>query len=178
MFDQTFLSPPQEQADDGSASSPGQSVADAVQSLREAVVRQANALVEQFMEERARLQKTIGDGFIGTTFSVRERNDGRSIQLAWGVAHFRAKRFTGMTSVPKKRGDANYDLAKLKGVTPPWAHELVIETEMKARLLRDVLMRLTEMDTALQVVTRRLEAFDIAAPASNDPFPDDDDEHS
>lgn len=173
VFDELFSSGVLSEAAEVRAADATHDVVAAVQALRAAVVQQANALAEHYIAERERLQTTVGDSFIGTTFSVRERNDGRSVQLAWGVAHFRAKRFTGMTSVPKRRGDANYDLAKLKGVTPAWAHELVIETEMKARLLRDVLLRLTEVDTALQVVNRRLDAFDGSA-ASNDSFPDAD----
>lgn len=141
----------------------------AVQAMREIALQRASELASDYIERRTALQKSDGVGFIGIALYVRERNDRRSIQLEWTVGHFRGGVKTGSTSIPKRRGSPQYDLAALKRETPPWAHDLVVETELKARVIRDALLRMVEADEALKVAARRLkEATEESDPDAGD----------
>lgn len=127
-----------------------------VQALRDIALRQATSLAERYVTQRDELIKTDGHGFFNLNFRVRARNENRSIQLEWFLAHFRHGQRTGTTSFKKKRGDIGYDLSALKGKSPEWALDLVMDTELKARKIREALMQLTSMDTALRIASNRL----------------------
>lgn len=132
----------------------------AVQALRDIVHNQAKALSKEYMDRRTELQKSDGDSFIAVVLNVRARNEDRSIQLEWGNAHYKNGKRIGYTVIGGKgRGEADYSIQKLMSQTPAWAQELVKETEIKARDLREALLRLTDADTAIKVATRRIKKF-------------------
>lgn len=156
MFSRSFLDPSESSLAQAERD-PYEEAAIAVQALREIALQRAQALAKRYIDRRVMLQETDGDGFIGIALYVRVRNERRTVNLDWTIGHFKGGAHTGSTSIPKKRGRAEYDLAVLKGKTPRWAYDLVVETELEARVIRDALLRLTEMDEALRVATRRLK---------------------
>lgn len=129
----------------------------AVQTLRDIAFLRATELAESYSERRAELELVRGGSYAGLVLYARERNDRRSIQLDWMVGHFRQQRLVLSSSIPKRRGAA-YDLASLKRKAPAHTHNLIVETELRARVIREALIRLTEADTALKVAVRRLQS--------------------
>ncbi|MCD9046846.1 conjugative transfer protein MobI(A/C) [Luteimonas sp. MHLX1A] len=132
-----------------------------VQSIREQALSKAQQLAKEYSDKRTELQLSAGDSFIALALVVRARNDNRSIQILWQNQHYRGRKLVGGSDVSgKKRGESGYDLSKLTSPAPAWSKELVKEYELKAREIREALLRLTEVDDALKVVTRRLKKLE------------------
>lgn len=148
------------------------------QVIRETVMAQAIELSDAFVDQRTLLQAQSGGEFVGLVLMVRGRNENRSIQISWVTLHFRQGKRTGMTSLPKPRSSRDFDLTTLKRIAPDWLHELLVETEQKARLLRDALASLTTIDRELKVIGSRLSGNGRASdPSTQDntiDFPEDD----
>lgn len=167
MFSRSFLDASEDRGFDAHEVDPYDGVAIAVQELREVAYQRAKDLVKSYTDRRTQLRTAVGDGFIGIGLRVRERNKRRSIQLEWGLLHFRGGVITGWTPFTKRRGSPHYDMSKLLRATPEWAHELIVETEHEARHIREALSRMTEADIALTVATRRLQKLSDTSAGSD-----------
>ncbi|MGE8280051.1 MAG: conjugative transfer protein MobI(A/C) [Stenotrophomonas sp.] len=136
--------------------------------LRKEIFQEALSIAEEFHVKRVE----IAESFSNLNAYVRERNDGRSVEITWVLYHFRNGNRTGRTQLKKHRGVPGYDIATLKLNSPEWLHGLAIETELRFRPLRETLLELTVMERRANAIATRLTQ---AAPdAPEDDMAEDD----
>lgn len=136
----------------------------AMGAFRKAIYLEALKLAEGFHVKRVEIS---GGSFSNLNAYVRERNDGRSVEITWVLYHFRNGSRTGRTQLKKHRGAPGYDFAGLRANSPEWLHDLAIETELRFRPLRETLLELTVVERRINAIARRL------TPAASD-APEDD----
>lgn len=137
-----------------------------IAAIRKAIFDDARNIAAEFHQKRVE----ISEGFSNLNVLVRERNEGRSVQIGWAVYHFRKGKRTGVTALPKRKGVALYDLASIKLHSPDWLQPLAVETEMRLRPLREALDRLTALEKDARVIANRL----VPSTFGEHPMADDD----
>lgn len=120
--------------------------------LRKAITEEAMRIAAEFHERRLELS----EGFSNLNVVVRERSEGKSVQIGWAIFHFRNGRRTGVSALKKHRGSSGYDLATIKLNSPDWLKAWACETELRLRPLREALDRLTSMERDAKVIAGRI----------------------
>lgn len=128
---------------------------------RQVLLEEAYALGSEFTQRR---ETQSGGQFSGLTLQARRR--GRSVTVKWVVLYFKNGKQSGTENVPKPRGALSYDVSTLKRKAPEWLHGAAIETELKARKLREALAKLTEADEVLRSAATCLRLDGLLLPVS------------
>lgn len=123
---------------------------DGIRALRISLFEAAQRLGKEYSDRRTK----ASESFSNLNLSARMR--GRSVQIQWVLYHFKNGRRNGVTNVPKPRSVRDYDLATVKRKSPEWLHEIAIETELKARPLRECFARLIDLERDLEVIANRV----------------------
>lgn len=93
-------------------------------------------------------------GFVALNYSCRHRNQGRSVDIAWFLSHFRhGQRYK--QGIKKSRVTKHTDAAALKRACPEWLYPLVAQLEDEARVIRELLTELTAMERRARVIAER-----------------------
>lgn len=93
-------------------------------------------------------------GFVALNYSCRHRNQGRSVDIAWFLSHFRhGQRYK--QGIKKSRVTKHTDAAALKRACPEWLYPLVAQLEEEARVIRELLTELTTMERRARVIAER-----------------------
>lgn len=139
-----------------------------IDALRRAITDEAIRVATEFHTHRLELS----EGFSNLNVVVRERSEGKSVQIGWALFHFRNGKRTGISALKKHRGASGYDLATIKLNSPDWLKAWACETELRLRPLREALDRLTSMERDAKVIAGR-----IAAPTFEEGLQGDDEDN-
>lgn len=123
-----------------------------VHRYRAQLYQQGLDIAQEYTSRRAEL---ASGHFCNLNLMVRARNNGRSVQMVWVLMHFRGGKRTGATNVPKPRTTQDFDLSTLKRSSPEWMHELVVQSELKLRPIREHLSRLTVIEREMRLIAEQ-----------------------
>lgn len=136
--------------------------------LRTAAYQAAQDLARHFRVEKAIRhadQRAKNPRTAYTPLTLKAQGIGESLELVWRLEH-RRRRGAAMPPRPKwtttgvRRVTGGYDLRQLTALAQPWERDLVVETEMAARVIRAVWAEVTK----LNLTARSLPTYVAEAP--------------